>query len=313
MTTKTDKPTLMSALLPLFATATEYALKTIATTGMPAHEKRKGHRALSSASAKGAAALGVEIFQMALHEEGHAAVMRHLDPESDPHTAMTVVPKLTDEGIGLSLEGASCSGMVEFDDPRERAMISVAGWLAESVLAVQMASKLDAPENENPLAGLFDGPGARMLTNPTVLVRMFVSDELKDAFPGNDGDSGLLREAAALYMRNKHGDRFGDTPPTDADERREMIAEVDEFLRGAMCAALRVLERDGDAIIEASLTRAHQTAEAVLHAMDDIAAGVEAIAAAGWGFYGENAAQRAADHVAKRKALVKGTWKGEKQ
>jgi hypothetical protein len=216
-----------------------------------------------------------ELIQGYLHEEGHARAMLHLDPSADPVIRMVVEPMWTGEGVGIEMKGGMCATEQEFDDPHERIMVSVAGFLAETVALGRVL-----PEG-NPFRLI-----AGSLT-PLVVTGLWMADDFTRVFPGCNNDHQELIGAVQGWAPP--------LPPNASDDDREQAcAQVVDTLagriQGAVAAALRVIEAQAEDIVRVATKRADAHLAVITKAMAGIAGHVDAMRNASMGAFTPEAA-----------------------
>jgi hypothetical protein len=230
-----------------------------------------------------------EMFQTLLgtciHEEGHAALMRHLNPACSPNILLRIGVELREEGVGLALGGGEVGAGCMFDDPHENAAISVAGFLAElvSLPAVMVEEFPDLPAN----------PFAKL--NGKAAAGMVLSSVTEESFPGSADDFNDLRGNVLKFKGIPADDNLAkaldDVPES---EREAFVESVGEFVANACSTALRVLHADRVGIVARAVDRAKRVTAVVAEQSAIIGGAADRVRGAGLGYYTQEAVAAAA-------------------
>lgn len=236
-------------VIPLIGGMAKRMLKSYAAEMQPAVKLPDD---VIGSSPKTFARLYAEMLHAYIHEEGHARLMLHLNPSAAPMIRLIIEPTLCDEGAGVQIKGGACGTAQDISDPRERIMISVAGFLAETRAVAQVVKDTD------PTGTLF----TRM--NAGAACAMWAMDEFPKAFEGCQSDHDEVRKACQDYIPE------GAPDPEDeanAEVVKAMAAAVAEKLKDAMDATMRVIDAQAPSIVQAATLRANQHFGVVVKAM----------------------------------------------
>lgn len=226
------------------------------------------------------ARLYAEMLQAYIHEEGHARLMLHLNPSAAPMIRLIVEPTISDDGAGVCIKGGACGTLQDFNDPRERIMVSVAGFLAET-RAVSHVMKEDAI-------------GARLFLrmNAGAACAMWAMDEFPKAFNGCGSDHDEVRKACRDWFPED-----GPDPDKEEDEERvkALTSGIAEQLKDAMDAAMRVIDSQATDIVQAATLRANKHFTLVIKAMAGIGPHINRMRAACVGAFTDAEAEALTD------------------
>ena len=297
MTTKAK--TAQALIFPLLAQIQakimeRYAEQTQPTTVLPpAYSSRQG----------AVAELWMEMLRAYVHEHGHRAAMLHLAPSSDPSIELDISLKLTNSGIGAEIQGARCGTYYNFaeDGAHSEVVVSVAGWLAETV-AVSGALKGDdlPPLPFNSMSG-------------SVIASLWTGGErFTQAFPGCSEDAALVHKAARKWLPDEA--LAADFNPETDPSAKEMVRTVARKLESACDAALRIVQAQAGNIIADALRDAEQHFRITLESSAIVSDQVDRMTAAAAGLFTPEAIAARKAEIASGKGAQdrQHTWTHEK-
>lgn len=239
-------------VLPLIGAMAKKSLAKYAAEMQPAVKLPDG---VMGSGPKTFARLYAEMLHAYIHEEGHARMMLHLNPSAAPMIRLIIEPTLCDEGAGVQIKGGACGTAEDISDPRERIMISVAGFLAETRALGHVV------KDDDPRAMLF----TRM--NAGAACAMWAMDEFTKAFEGCMSDHEEVRNACRAWLPEDAPDPEDEA---NAEIVKAMASAVAEKLKDAMDAAMRVIDAQASDIVQKATLRANQHFGVVMKAMAGI-------------------------------------------
>jgi hypothetical protein len=248
--------------------------------------------------------LFAELLQVFMHEHGHASVMRHIDPNCDPQVFIDLRAHSAEDGVGLAIKGGHCGTARLFEDPHERGMVSISGFVAELAMVEVMRDMIakDAdPDAELP-------PTVLDNMSPEAFAGLIMSKNFDEVFPGTDEDMMELRlcllEKAGINSRE-------DFDKADAETIKRGTQVARELLPAICAATIRHVVANRQAIFDAALEQTIKTFASACASLSELAKAADAIAAAGHGFY--TAEDRAVALAKAREREDLNVWKGEAQ
>lgn len=294
----TDKATLQKIAMPLLSTLHETAMTATALRTFPHFAVPK-----EAAVTDSLPEMFKSVLQIALHEEGHAAMMRHLDPDCAPEVFLMLRPVIQEEGVGIGIEGGRCGTVRRFDDPTERVQISAAGFLAElsvvDTLRDMLVESGDEDADDLPPTGMLatmgGGAFAGLLMHPSAA----------KAFPGMEDDADAIKVA----MLKSVGITPEQIESVQEDERKRLTRQMAESMPTMLDGAVRFIYNQRRVIFDAALERAIKIFAAVMEQLEHLSSAADRIRAAGHGFYTDQDFRTGLAEAGKREKLH--AWSGD--
>lgn len=217
-----------------------------------------------------------QIFRICCHEEGHATVMRHLNPgEASPHIELELLAHLTDKGVALGTSGGKVRAGCMFPHPHERVMVSVGGLLGEFVGTGRALEMVLEAQSETPPPNPFE----RLTGDALAAVVMMPSTV--EAFPGCETDVDEVKAAILSHM----GMEESGLDTLEESKKAQFTADVARFMSDSCMSAMRAVLHDKDGIVHRAKERARRVVDVVIEQTALIAAANDRIIGAGLGHY----------------------------